>query len=127
LSWAEKVKGEHREQEEANEAEPALLKRLIAEDVDEKPGGGSQLKPGTEKDWVVSVHDQEMRQGRKTASKRFNAHKAAVAVETDTQLISEAAVADASVNLTPGLLGVVLTLWNRSFGWNGPACAGRVG
>ena len=37
---------------------------------------------------MVSVHDPEMRHGRKSASKRFNGHKAAVALEMESQLIS---------------------------------------
>jgi hypothetical protein len=34
------------------------------------------------------VHDPEMRHGRKSSSHRFNGHKAQVAVDTDTQLIT---------------------------------------
>jgi len=34
------------------------------------------------------VHDPEMRHGRKSASKRFDGHKGAVAVDTDSQLIT---------------------------------------
>jgi hypothetical protein len=40
----------------------------------------------------VSVHDPEMRHGRKSASKRFDGHKAAVAVDADEQLITAVAV-----------------------------------
>ena len=69
-------------------AAAALLLRLIAQDVEEKPGGGFQVKSGTAKDRVLSVHDPEMRHGRKSASKRFNGHKAAVAVEMESQLIT---------------------------------------
>jgi hypothetical protein len=60
---------------------------LIVQDVEEKPEGGCQIKQGTDKDRVVSVPDPEMRHGRKSASKRFNGHKAAVAVDMDSQLI----------------------------------------
>jgi len=64
-----------------------LLERLIRQDVEEKPGGGCQIKEGTEKDRLISVHDPEMRHGRKSASKTFNGHKAAVAVDMESQLI----------------------------------------
>jgi len=57
-------------------------------DVEEKPGGGYQIKPGREKDRVVRVQDAQMRPGRKSASKRFKWHKAAVTVEMESQLIS---------------------------------------
>jgi Transposase DDE domain/Transposase domain (DUF772) len=88
LSLAEQGKEQHPEQAAAIETDAALLRRLITQDVEEKPEGGCQVKAGTEKDRVVSVHDPEMRHGRKSASKRFNGHKAAVAVEMESQLIS---------------------------------------
>jgi hypothetical protein len=88
LSLAEEGKQQHREQAAAIETDAALLRRLISQDVEEKPEGGCQVKSGTDKDRVVSVHDPEMRHGRKSASKRFNGHKAAVAVEMESQLIS---------------------------------------
>jgi hypothetical protein len=87
LSWAEESQQEHPEQAAAIEADAALLRRLLSQDVEEKPDGGCQIKPGTEKDRVVSVHDPEMRHGRKSASRRFNGHKAAVAVDLESQLI----------------------------------------
>ena len=87
LSLAEKAQQEHPEHAEAIRADAALLERLIRQDVEEKPGGGCQIKEGTEKDRLISVHDAEMRHGRKSASKRFNGHKAAVAVDMESQLI----------------------------------------
>ncbi len=88
LSLAEEIRKQHPAQTEAIAAAAALLLRLIAQDVEEKPGGGFQVKSGTAKDRVLSVHDPEMRHGRKSASKRFNGHKAAVAVEMESQLIT---------------------------------------
>jgi len=87
LGLAESAQETHPAQAEAIAAAAALLKRLIAQDVEEKPGGGCQIKQGTEKDRVVSVTDPEMRHGRKSASKLFNGHKAAVAVDMESQLI----------------------------------------
>jgi transposase len=87
LGWAEQAQAAHPEQAEAIAAAAALLQRLLAQDVEEKPEGGCQIKPGTEKDRVASVHDPEMRHGHKSASKRFNGHKAAVAVDLESQLI----------------------------------------
>ena len=88
LGLADQAQAAHPEQAEAITAAAALLQRLIAQDVEEKPEGGCQIKEGTEKDRVVSVHDAEMRHGRKSASKRFNGHKAAVAVDLESQLIT---------------------------------------
>jgi len=55
--------------------------------VEEKPGGKCEIKEGTAQDRVVSVHDPEMRHGRKSASQRFNGHQAAVAVEIESPLV----------------------------------------
>jgi hypothetical protein len=64
-----------------------LLSRVLQQDV-ERPASGPTLKQGTAPDRLVSIHDPEMRHGRKSARKRFDGHKAAVAVDTDSQLIT---------------------------------------
>jgi hypothetical protein len=46
------------------------------------------LKHGVAPDRLISVHDPEMRHGRKSSSHRFDGHKAQVATETDSQLIT---------------------------------------
>ena len=43
---------------------------------------------------IVSVHDPEMRHGRKSRSQRFDGHKAAVAVDPESQLFTDAAYGD---------------------------------
>ncbi len=87
LGLAEQAQASHPEQAEVIAQAAALLQRLIAQDVEEKPEGSCQIKQGTEKDRVVSVEDPEMRHGHKSASQRFNGHKAAVAVDMESQLI----------------------------------------
>jgi hypothetical protein len=87
LGFVEPAQKTHPEQVESLAEAAALLRRLIAQDVEEKPDGTCQIKEGTEKDRVVSVTDPEMRHGRKSASQRFDGHKAAVAVEIESQLI----------------------------------------
>ncbi len=47
------------------------------------------------KDRILSVHDPEMRHGRKSSRKRFDGHKAEVVVGTDSQMI-------AAVEVLPG-------------------------
>src|SRR5262249_23731604 len=61
-----------------------LLSRVLCQDVERKESG-PVIRAGTAPDRVVSVHDPEMRHGRKSATKRFDGHKAAVAVDTDEQ------------------------------------------
>jgi transposase len=68
-----------------------LLSRVLAQDV-ERRADGPALQRGVTHDRLVSVHDPEMRHGRKSARKRFDGHKAAVAVDTDEQLITAVAV-----------------------------------
>ena len=68
-----------------------LLSRVLAQDVERREDGPA-LKQGVAADRLVSVHDPEMRHGRKSKTKRFDGHKAAVAVDTDEQLITAAAV-----------------------------------
>jgi hypothetical protein len=73
--------------EQAESLAAALLERLVAQEVEEKPGGGCPIKQGTEKERVVSGSEPEMRPGHKSASRRFNGHKAAVAVEMESPLV----------------------------------------
>jgi hypothetical protein len=64
-----------------------LLSRVLCQDV-ERTESGPAIRQETAPDRLVSVHDPEMRHGRKSARKRFDGHKAAVAVDTDEQLIT---------------------------------------
>jgi len=68
-----------------------LLARLLLQDVDRTPTGAT-LKEGTSPDRIVSVHDPDMRHGHKSSSVRFEGHKAAVAVDPESQLITAVAV-----------------------------------
>ena len=83
---------------EAEEPEPAgiheaadLLAQLLNQDI-ERCEDGVAIRDGVSPDRVVAVHDPEMRHGRKSAAKRFDGHKGAIAVDTDSQLILAAAV-----------------------------------
>ena len=64
-----------------------VLARILAQDI-ERDEDGPHLRRGVAPDRLISVHDPEMRHGRKSSSHRFNGHKAQVAVDTDTQLIT---------------------------------------
>ena len=69
----------------------ALLGQVLLQDIERRPDGAS-LKDGVSRDRVVSVHDPEMRHGRKSKSKRFDGHKGAVAVDPESQLITAVGV-----------------------------------
>jgi transposase len=64
-----------------------VLARILGQDV-ERDENGPRLKQGVAADRLISVHDPEIRHGRKSSSHRFNGHKAQVAVDTDSQLIT---------------------------------------
>ena len=74
-----------------------LLGQLLLQDV-ERPEDGPARKDGVSRDRVPSAHDPEMRHGRKSSSKRFDGHKAAVVVDTDSQLVT-------AVDILPGNAG----------------------
>ena len=65
------------------------------DDADTDAGGEVSLKDGVSKDRMVSVHDPEIRHGHKSKRKRFDGHKAAIVVDTDSQLIT-------AVDVLPG-------------------------
>ncbi|MEK7777065.1 MAG: IS1182 family transposase, partial [Chloroflexota bacterium] len=68
-----------------------LLGQLLLQDV-ERRADGAELKQGVSPDRIPSVHDPEMRHGRKSKAKRFDGHKTGVAVEPESQLITAATV-----------------------------------
>ena len=67
-----------------------LLGQLLLQDVKRVGDGDAEvmLKEGVSKDRVVSVYDPQMRHGHKSSRRRFDGHKAAVVVDTDSQLIT---------------------------------------
>jgi len=83
LGWL--VEGELGRQQIVRAAE--LMKQLSSQDVG-RDEGKVTLKEGVARDRVVSVHDPEMRHGRKSSSRRFDGHKAAIAVDAESQLIT---------------------------------------
>ena len=71
-----------------------LLGQLLLQDV-ERAGDGVNLRDGVSRDRMMSVHDPEMRHGHKSSRRRFDGHKAAIVVDTDSQLIT-------AVDVLPG-------------------------
>jgi transposase len=83
-----------------------LLSRVVVQDVERREDGPA-IKEGVAKDRLLSIHDPEMRHGRKSASKRFNGHKAAVAVDTDEPIITAVAVLAGNAPDAEGALDLV--------------------
>jgi len=71
-----------------------LLGQVLLQDI-VRVEAGPQLRQGVARDRMPSVHDPEQRHGRKSAQKRFDGHKAQVAVDTGEQWIT-------AVDVLPG-------------------------
>ena len=91
-----------------------LLGQLLLQDIERKGGDGDgdgddgvSLKGGVSKDRIVSVHDPEMRHGHKSSRRRFDGHKAAIVVDTGTQLITAVEVLPGNVPDNSGALELV--------------------
>jgi DDE family transposase/transposase-like protein DUF772 len=74
-------------EDQALVAAAEVLARILGQDI-ERDENGPRLTRGVAPDRLISIHDPEMRHGRKSSSQRFNGHKAQVAVDTDSQLIT---------------------------------------
>ena len=83
-----------------------LLGRLLLQDV-ERTDDVVSLKRGVSRDRMVSVHDPDMRHGHKSSSRRFDGHKASVAVDTDSQLITAVDVLAGNASDNVGALAMV--------------------
>ncbi len=67
----------------------SLLAQLLLQDIERQPETGqASIREGVAEDRIVSVQDPEMRHGRKSKAKRFDGHKAALAVDPESQLIT---------------------------------------
>ena len=87
-----------------------LLGQLLLQDVertDDGVGLGVSLKDGVSRDRMMSAHDPQLRHGHKSSSKRFDGHKAAIVVDTDTQLITAVAVLPGNAPDNSGALELV--------------------
>ena len=65
-----------------------LLCQLLVQDIGTDASGEPELKQGVAPDRVPSATDPEMRHGHKSKSTRFDGHKATVAVDVDTGLVT---------------------------------------
>ena len=96
-----------------------LLGQLLLQDIERKSGDGDvdvdahaddaddgvSIRDGVSRDRMPSVHDPELRHGHKSSRRRFNGHKAAIVVDTNSQLIT-------AVDVLPGNAPDNLGHWN---------------
>jgi hypothetical protein len=76
----------------------ALLERLLVQDVRRSANSVPELIRGVASERMISVHDPEMRHGRKSISQPFNGYKGSLAVDTATQMITAVDVIGASTH-----------------------------
>ena len=84
-AWASYAEQSNEAKEIAQAAD--LLMQLLAQDIERKDDG-PEIRQGVAKDRIISVHDPEMRHGRKSSKGRFDGHKGAVMVDSESQLIT---------------------------------------
>ena len=104
-AWVELPEASAQRQSIVDGAE--LLGQLLLQDIERKSGDGDgdvdahaaddgvSIRDGVSRDRMLSVHDPELRHGHKSSRRRFNGHKAAIVVDTDSQLIT-------AVDVLPG-------------------------
>ncbi len=85
-------------QRQSTVAGAELLAQLLLQDIERQSGDGevaAHADDGVSRDRMLSVHDPELRHGHKSSRRRFDGHKAAIVVDTDSQLIT-------AVDVLPG-------------------------
>jgi hypothetical protein len=80
------------------------IAQVRAQDLETTPHGGTRIRQGVAPDRRISVHDSEMRHGRKSRSKRFDGYKEHIARDLDSPAIVACAVTPAN---RPEELGAV--------------------
>ena len=109
LELSRQAQGELREESAERQrivAAAELLGQLLLQDV-ERAEGGMSLKDGVGRDRMMSVHDPEMRHGHKSSRRRFDGHKAAIVVDTGSQLITAVEVLPGNAPDNLGALDLV--------------------
>ena len=77
----------------AARADVALLRKVIAQDIDTpSPIGPPQVRRGVAPDRTVSIHDPDMRHGHKSTGASYSGHKAHLAVEVTSGVITAVTV-----------------------------------
>lgn len=75
----------------------ADLTRVLDQDTEPDPAGGSRLKRGVARDRMPSLGDREMRHGRKSRTKKFTGYKRYFAVIEEARLVAGALAEPANV------------------------------
>ena len=74
----------------------ATLSTVMNQDLEPDPNGGVRIREGVAKDRRISIEDDQMRHGRKSASQRIDGYKRHIVRDLDEQLILGAEVQPAN-------------------------------
>lgn len=86
----------------------ALLDQLVEQDIEVREDGGAGLKQGVAKDRIISVHDPEMRHGRKSKRVRFDGHKGEIVVDAESGTILDASAKAGNAHDAHGSLDAIM-------------------
>jgi DDE family transposase len=76
----------------------AVVARIVEQDTEGDPKrGGRQIKDGVAVDRLISLHDPEMRHGRKSATQRIDGYKRYIGSDLDAAIVLGVAVQAANV------------------------------
>lgn len=89
------------------QAAMTLLERLVEQDVEVREDGRAHIKQGVAKDRIVSVHDPEMRHGRKSKRVRFDGHKGEIVTDSDSGTILDVSVKAGNAHDADGSLDAI--------------------
>lgn len=84
-----------------------LLSQLLAQDIERDEEGQGTLRRGVARDRQPSGTDPEVRHGRKSSSTRFDGHKASIAVDAESQVITAVEVLPGNAPDAEGVLELV--------------------
>ena len=85
-----------------------LLATVVGQDLEADGEGRFRIARRVAPDRVISLVDTDTRHGRKTASRRFDGYKAHIAVDPDSEIITNTAVTaanEADTSVAPDLIG----------------------
>lgn len=63
------------------------ISKILGDDIEHSSDGGCKIGKGTAPDRFISLYDDQMRHGRKSASKKFDGHKVSSSMDQTSELI----------------------------------------
>ncbi len=84
-----------------------LLAAVVGQDLEEGDDGTFRIMRGVAKDRIISTVDPDARHGRKTSAHRFDGYKGHIAVDPDSEIITDTAVGAANAGDAAAAEGLI--------------------